>query len=215
MENELAMKIVGLESEEVSQGISRRLQEGKNPLDILDECRQGMTLVGERFQRGDYFLAELLLSAEIFKNAVEILTPHMEKSRAAGFKGRVVLATLQGDIHDLGKNIFATLLRAYGFEVHDLGVDVPPSAVVEKVREVKPDFVGFSALITTGFSSMRAAVDLLSAEGLRPGFKLMVGGGVTTDTLRNLIGADFQSLDAMEGVFYCRNNAPVRGGEDD
>ncbi len=213
MENELGMKIVELEGEEVLRSVSRRLRDGGDPLQILDECRQGMTLVGQRFQQGDYFLAELLLSAEIFKKAVEILTPHMEVSRPGDVKGKVILSTLQGDIHDLGKKIFATLLRAYGFEVHDLGVDVPPHTVVEKVKELRPDFVGFSALITTGFSTMRSAVDLLAAEGLRPGFKLMVGGGVTTETLKNYIGADFQSVDAMEGVFYCLNHSPRRGEE--
>ncbi len=115
----------------------------------------------------------------------------------------MVLATPKGDIHDLGKDIFATLLEGQGLEVYNLGVDADPSLVVEKVREVKPDFVGFSALITTAFKSMKITTDMLEAENLRESFKLMVGGGVTNTILKDHIGADFQTIDAMEGVSYC------------
>ena len=103
----------------------------------------------------------------------------------------------------MGKDIVATLLRAQGFEVHDLGVDVLPAVVLDKVKEVNPDFVGFSALITSAFASMKEASELLVESGLREKCKLMVGGGVTTPTVKEHIGADFQTLDAMEGVNYC------------
>ncbi len=114
-----------------------------------------------------------------------------------------MIGTLQGDIHELGKNILITMLRVHGFEVHDLGVDVPPSAVVDKVRGFKPHVVGFSALITTAFPSMKEAVALIQEAGLRDSVKVMIGGGVTTAGVRDYVGADFQTTDAMEGVTYC------------
>ncbi len=183
--------------------VRSRLQVGEDPLRILDDCRSGMAAVGERFQKGDFFLAELILSAEIFKEVAALIEPQISRQRPADIKGRVLIGTLRGDIHDLGKNIVVTLLRAQGFEVHDLGVDVPPSVVVKKVEEFRPHFVGFSALITTAFSSMKEAVALLREAGLRDGVKVMVGGGVTTPAVRDYVGADFQTTDAMEGVTYC------------
>jgi len=135
-----------------------------------------MTLVGERFQEGDFFLAELILSAEIFKEVTAVIEPRLSRAESAQTKGRVLIGTLQGDIHELGKNILITMLRANGFEVHDLGVDVPPSAVVDKVRGFRPHVVGFSALITTAFPSMKEAVALLQEAGLRDSVKVMIGG---------------------------------------
>ncbi len=203
MSRELAMALVELKRDEVFETVKDKAGSGGDPLEILEECRRGMTIVGDRFQSGEFYLAEMMLAAEIFKGVVTILNPHMEKVRPPKPLARVVLATLKGDIHDLGKDILATLLRAQGFEVHDLGVDVPPAVVVEKVKEVNPEFVGFSALITSAFAAMKEASELLVESGLRERLRLMVGGGVTTPTVREHIGADFQTLDAMEGVKYC------------
>ncbi len=203
MSEELAMALVDLKRDEVLGGVKEKAERGDNPLNILEECRRGMTIVGDRFQSGEFYLAEMMLAAEIFKGVVSILNPHMEEVRPPKPLGTVVLATLKGDIHDLGKDILATLLRAQGFEVHDLGVDVMPAVAVDKVKEVNPDFVGFSALITSAFASMKEAAELLVESGLRDKCRLMVGGGVTTPTVKEHIGADFQTLDAMEGVNYC------------
>jgi methanogenic corrinoid protein MtbC1 len=203
MSEELAVALVELKRDEVLAAVQDRIGKGGDPLQILEECRRGMTIVGDRFQSGEFYLAEMMLAAEIFKGVVSVLHPHMEKVRPPDPVGKVVLATLKGDIHDLGKDIVATLLRAQGFEVHDLGVDVPPAVLVDKVKDVHPDFVGFSALITSAFASMKEASELLVESGLREGCKLMVGGGVTTPTVQEYIGADFQTLDAMEGVSYC------------
>ena len=203
MSDALAMALVELKRDEVLEAVKDKAESGDDPLKILEECRRGMTIVGDRFQSGEFYLAEMMLAAEIFKGVVSILDPHMEKVRPPKPLGKVVLATLKGDIHDLGKDIVATLLRARGFEVHDLGVDVLPAVVLDKVKEVNPDFVGFSALITSAFASMKEASELLVESGLREKCKLMVGGGVTTPTVKEHIGADFQTLDAMEGVNYC------------
>ena len=203
MSKELVKAIVELNRDEAFNMVKRRIEKGENPLHILEECRQGMTLVGERFQKGEYFLAELMLSAEIFKRVMGILDPYMAKAHPQKPRAKVVVATLRGDIHDLGKNLFAALLKAQGFEVHDLGVNVEPALLVEKVKEVKPEFVGFSALITTVFASMKETSELLEKAGLRNRFKLMVGGGITNTMVKDYIRADFQTQDAMEGVAYC------------
>lgn len=210
MSEELSMALVELKRDEAVEMVRSKIDGGEDPLQILEECRRGMTIVGERFQKGEYFLAELMLSGEIFKGAMAILEPYLGKVRSPKPLGKVVLATLQGDIHDLGKNIVAIMLKAQGFEVHDLGVDVAPGLVVEKVRETAPDFVGFSALITTSFDSMKQAAEMLHEAGLREQFKLMIGGGVTTPVVKDHVGADFQTTDATEGVAYCID--VMRGG---
>ncbi len=203
MLEELGIALVELERDKVVEAVRSKAEKGENPIQILEECRQGMIIVGERFQKGDYYLAELMLAAEIFNGVTAILEPYMANVRPSESLGKMVLATPKGDIHDLGKNIFANLLKAHGFEVHDLGVDVDPSLIVAKATEVKPDFIGLSVLITTTFASMKQTADMLEEAGLRGQSKLMIGGGVTTPAVRDYVGADFQTLDATEGVDYC------------
>jgi methanogenic corrinoid protein MtbC1 len=203
MFEEMALAIVELERDKALSLAESRSRKGESPLQILEECRHGMSIIGERYQKGEYFLAELMLSADIFKEVTAILEPQLAKVRPPKPAGKIVLATLKGDIHDLGKNLFGSLVKIRGFEVYDLGVDVAPARVVEKVKEVKPNFLGFSALITTAFTCMKEATEMLDEAGLRSQFKVMVGGGVTTPTVRDYVGADFQTTDAMEGVAYC------------
>ena len=203
MSEELAKLLVELKRDEALDLVKTKIKKGEDAIRILENCRQGMSIVGDLYEKGDYFLAEMILSAEIFKEAVAILNPYLIKSAPEKPLGKVILATLQGDIHDLGKNIVATMLRAQGFEVNDLGVDVDPIQVIEKVKEISPDFLGFSALITTSFKGMKEAAEMLEEAGLRDKLKLMVGGGVTTPMVKEYIGADFQTLDAIQGVKYC------------
>jgi methanogenic corrinoid protein MtbC1 len=203
MARDLCTAIVELARDEVAEMVASRLAGGEDPLAVLAECREGMTRVGERFQAGDYYLSELLLSAEIFKAAVARIEPHLPATGSDHSAGTVVLATMRGDIHDLGKNILATLLRAHAFEVHDLGVNVQPAALLAKVEEIRPDFVGLSALITTSFQSMKDACRLIDEAGLRGSLAVLIGGGVTTPDVREWVGADFQTLDAASGVDYC------------
>jgi len=207
---ELSALIVELKKDELLSAVTDRVDKGENPLSLLEECRHGMSVVGDRFQKGDYFLAELILSADIFKEASALIRPCLAKSRAENPLGKVLLATLKGDIHDLGKNILATLLEAHGFEVYDLGVDIHPTLVLEKAREIKPEFIGFSALITSAFPRMKEAQEILRQSDLRNNVKIMIGGGVTTPTVKEYVGADFQTVDAMEGVRYCLDSV---GGE--
>lgn len=212
MEFNLANNIIELENEKVLNEVEQRLNEGEDPITIIKECNEGMTIVGEKYKNKEYFLAELILSGEIFKSAMELITPYLTKGISEESKGRVVLVTIQGDIHDLGKNILATLLKIQGFEVYDLGVDVDPDKILEKVREIHPDILGFSALLTITFDPMKMVIDSLKKEGLKDQIKIMVGGGITTPLVKEYIGADFQTTDAMDGVNYCLKIIKERGG---
>jgi methanogenic corrinoid protein MtbC1 len=211
MLEDLSIGFVELKRDEVLATVTARVERGDDALEILEDARRAMTVVGDQFQEGTLFLAQMMLAAELFKGVMAILKPSLDLARPPDPLGSVVLATTQGDIHDLGKNIFVTLLEAQGFEVHDLGVDVDPSRLVETVRKVEPDLVGFSALITTAFASMKRTAEIFEEEGLRDGFKLMVGGGVTTPTVRTHVGADFQTTDATEGVAYCLKTMEEKG----
>ena len=203
MSVDLASAVEKLEKDVVLQEVQRRVEAGDDVFEILEGCRNGMTIVGDKFQSGEAYLAELMLSGEIFKGVLNILKPHMQQEDSNGKKGTVVMATLQGDIHDLGKDIVVTLLKARGFKVHNLGINVPIDVLVEKVKEVKPEFVGFSSLLTTNIKVMKQAVDALIDNNSRENLKVMLGGGITTEQSRAYVGADFQTLDANDGVNYC------------
>jgi 5-methyltetrahydrofolate--homocysteine methyltransferase len=204
MLSNLTKNLIELEPEKVLSEIKERLKQSEDPMKIFEECKQGMELVGEKYKKEEYFLAELILSGELFKEAMELIEPYLGENKIEGDnKGKVLLATIQGDIHDLGKNILATLLKIEGFEVYDLGVDVNPDIIVEKVGEIQPDFLGFSSLLTITFDPMKEVIDKLKETGIRDKLKILVGGGITTPLVKDYIGADFQTVDAMEGVLYC------------
>lgn len=201
--------IVALRRDDVLDEVRRRVEAGDAPLGIIEQCRAGMVSVGDRHAAGEFFLAELVLAGEIFKAAFAILDPFLTRSgsRLTGERATVVIATPQGDIHDLGKDMVAMMLRAYGFEVHDLGVDVEPRSIVDTVREVHPQFVALSVLLTTAIGPMKQVADLLAEEGLRRECKLLIGGGVTTPMVKQHVGADLQTTNVMEGVQYCLSMA--------
>ncbi len=204
MSSSLTKNLIELERDKVLAEVEERLSQGEDPMKIFNECKQGMEIVGKRYTANEYFLAELMLSGDLFRESVELIEPFLgKKDLEEDFKGKIVLATIQGDIHDLGKNILATLLKLEGFKVYDLGVDVSPDIVVEKVKEIQPDFLGFSSLLTVTFDPMKKIIDKLKESGLRDKLKIMVGGGITTSLVKDYIGADFQTIDAVQGVQYC------------
>jgi len=177
------------------------LKAGLDPLEAVEKgLARGIRIVGSRFEKKRAFLPELMLAAETMKAALSVLEPAIEKGRKTEFGGKVLLGTVEGDIHDIGKNIVAAMLRANGFEVHDLGVDVPPEEFVEKVREVEPDIVGISALLTTTMPKMVEVIEALKAAGLRDKVKVLVGGAPVNREWAKKIGADAYAADAMEAV---------------
>jgi methanogenic corrinoid protein MtbC1 len=193
--------------EEGTLTIARQiLAEGTTPTPaVIGACQQAMRVVGERYERHEYYLAGLILAGEIFKEVLELVQPREDEPRDAGTSGIILLATVKGDIHDIGKNLFASTLRGYGFEVVDLGVDVPKETIVEAVRTSKPDVVCLSGLITTAFQSMKATVDSIRAQapsGMNAP-PIVLGGGTVDDQICRFAGADSWSSDAIEGVRIC------------
>ena len=203
MGKSIAQALVDIDEEFVLGEVTNRLNNGEEPIQLIRELQDGMGLIGERFESGDYFLSELLMSADLFTRAMEVLEPKLEDT-ALETIGKIVIGTPKGDIHDIGKNIFCTVAKAAGFEVHDLGVDVPVERFLEAVEEVKPQILGFSALITTTFKPMKEVVDLLVEKGLRENLKVIVGGGVTNETVKRHVGADGQTTDALAGLNQCK-----------
>lgn len=209
----IAMKrsIVEGEREDAEALARRAVAEGLDPLRAINEgFVLGLDDVGEQYGCGAMFLPDLVLAAEAMKGAVAILEPELARRGAARqVLGRVVIGTVQGDIHDIGKTLVATMLAANGFEVHDLGVDVPVAAFAQKAREVNADIVGVSALLTTTMVRQRAVIEALEDVGLRPRVKVMVGGAPVTAAWVRGIGADAFSEDAIGAVAVARRLVAV------
>lgn len=198
---ELSDAIMALDKESVLKIVDEGLSVGKDPLELVDQARDGLELVGKKFEQGEYFLMELMRAAQIFMAASEILNPVIqEKHGGVSAKGTVLLGTVAGDIHDLGKNIVKILLECQGVEVVDLGVDVPVENFVEKTKEISPDVVGLSALLTASIPQMKATVLAIEAAGLREKLKLIVGGGIVGEVDLSEVNADHATTDANEGV---------------
>jgi 5-methyltetrahydrofolate--homocysteine methyltransferase len=197
--SELSDALANLEEDKVKDIIQKELAARKEGLAILNELRKGMDEVGARYKKGEYFLSELIVSGEIFKDSMKTIEPALKKG-GTGKATKVVIGTVKGDIHNIGKDIVATLLKGAGFEVYDLGIDVPVKAFVDKVIETKAPIVGMSGLLTPSFESMKQTVDALKEAGLRDKVKVIIGGGVVTELVLRHTGADAFTDDAMEGI---------------
>jgi methanogenic corrinoid protein MtbC1 len=196
----LVSALADLREDEALQIVQDLLTAGENPLTILESCRKAVEIVGERFEKSEYFLPDLVMAGEILKEIAELVKPQMEMVGEVKRVGKVVIGTVQGDIHDIGKDVVTFMLDANGFEVHDLGVDVPPHAFVEKIREVKPEVVGLSGLLTLAFDGMKATVDAITAAGLRNHVKIMIGGSQVDERIKEYTKADAYGSDAMAAV---------------
>lgn len=191
--------LVELDEERAGSVVDDLIANQTPAADILEQMRQGMGEVGQRFGAGTLFLTEMILAAEIFKNQMKKIEPLLAGD-GGGNKGEVVIATVKGDVHDIGKNIVVAMLRGTGFEVHDLGVDVPAERIIEKLKESGATLLGLSGLLTTSFTSMKEILDALSEAGLRPAVRTMIGGGPTDERVRTHVGADAIGYDAQQAV---------------
>ena len=200
MSEELTKSIAELEETEALRITKEKLDRGEEPQLILDESRSGMEIVGKRFSEGTYFLPELIFSAEIFKEITEIVKPWLRKDVQAKRLGKVIIGTVAGDIHDIGKDIVVFMLNVNGFEVYDLGVDVPPKKFVEKIKETNTQVGGLSGFLTLAFDSMKETVDVIRIAGLRDKVKIMIGGGQIDGEIKKYTGADAYGKDAMAAV---------------
>jgi len=203
--SELARLVADLEEDTVLELVQQRLDAGDDPLQIINECNEGMREVGQRYEQGEYFLAGLIMSGEIFREVVDLVQPLIEQQLEEKASGRVLVGTVSGDIHDIGKNMFGMLLSCYGFDVIDLGVDVPTDVFAAKTIEVKPDIVGLSGLITASFETMKDTVTTLRAQtkAHKLSFPVIIGGGMINDQVCQYVGADYWMPDAMAGVRLC------------
>jgi 5-methyltetrahydrofolate--homocysteine methyltransferase len=201
--SQLIEKLVALKEEETLSLVKKELESGTDPMAILETCREGMISVGKRYEQGEYFMPELVMAGEIFKRATEILHPALGNSKT-GTKGTVVFGTVRGDVHDIGKDLVVAILRAVGYEVHDLGVDVPPEQFVTRLRETGATVLGLSGLITTAYDSMKETVQALVKAGLREQVKVMIGGGVMDASVQAYAGADAYGNNPTEAVKFCQ-----------
>jgi len=199
----LVEAIVNLEEETALQMSKQMLEAGMDPVDVFETCRKGMEKVGERFEIGEYFLSELIMAGEIFKRIMEIVRPQLKKD-AIKHLGRVLIGTVEGDIHYIGKNMVIALLEVGGFDVIDLGVDIMPERFIEAIREHKPDIVGMSGLLTLAIDSMKKTADAIKEAGLRNKVKLIIGGGRVNEDACRYVGADAWADNVSKGVRLCK-----------
>lgn len=202
MKAKLVTAVSTMKKEQAIGLVKDMLGEGEDPQTILDCCSEAMKIVGDNYEKGTYFLAELMMAGKILEQVSALVKPKMTgtSSGKASTLGRVVIGTVKDDIHDIGKDIVTFMLDVNGFEVHDLGINVSPATFVSKVKEVNPDIVALSGLLTLIFDQMKATVEALEKAGLRENVKVMIGGCDMSDDIVKYIGADAFRPDAVSGV---------------
>ena len=198
--SELTTAMADLEDKDVKRLLEERLSEGTDSFRVLQELKEGMDIVGERFSTGEYFIVELVMSADIFKRAMEVLEPALLESQQKEEKGKIVIGTVKGDIHYIGKNLVVAFLKSNGYEVYDLGEDVPPDRFIEKLKETGAPLLALSGLITTTHDVMKDTIEALKAAGLRDKVKVIIGGGDIDQSIVDYTGADAYGSDAMSAV---------------
>jgi methanogenic corrinoid protein MtbC1 len=183
------------------------LEEGANPLRVLQLCRNAMDIVGKRFEQGEYFLPELVLAGEMLENIGTIAKPLIKQAPGGEPKklAKVLIGTVHGDLHDIGKNIVTFMLDINGFEVKDIGIDVPVKTFIDEISQFKPDVVGLSGFLTLAFDSMKETIAAIQDAGLRDSLKIMIGGGQVDEAVRNYTGADAFGTNAIDAVSLCKN----------
>lgn len=193
--------IADVNEQEAMAYVKKALAEGQDPVDILNEARKGMNIVGQRFSEGQYFIPEMMFSGDILKSVVKLLEPHLKSTQSDTKNlGKVVIGTVAGDIHDIGKDLVVFMLEVSGFEVFDLGIDVPAQSFVDKVKETGATIVGLSGFLTLAFDAMKETIDSLKTADLSNPVKVMIGGGQIDEYVLKHTGADTYGETAMDAV---------------
>ena len=191
-------------SQEIDVLIDKALSQNIAMSDIMEKgLREGLQKVGVKYEAGEYFLAELLFAASILDEVMQYIKPK-SNTQATLKEGTILLGTVRGDMHDIGKNIFKMMAVAAGFEVHDLSVDVDPSLFVQESKRIQPSILGLSCLLTTALSEIKVIVDMLNESEIRGKLKVLIGGNAVTKEFARSVGADAAALDAVEGVDFCK-----------
>jgi len=202
--SDLVTALGDLKEEEALKIVEEKLNAGEEPLKILEDVRSGMEIVGNRFASNEYFISDLLYAGEILRSVTDKIKPKLATAKEAKHLGKIVIGSVAGDIHDIGKNIVVFMLEVNGFEVHDLGVDIPPEKFVEKIKETGATIVGLSGFLALAFDSMKQTIQAIKDAGLRDKVKIMIGGGQISEEIRKYTGADAYGKDAMAGVFLAK-----------
>ncbi|MFX0069549.1 MAG: B12-binding domain-containing protein [Candidatus Hermodarchaeota archaeon] len=192
--------IVDLNENEVIELVKKKIDEGENPLKILDQVRIAMSKIGKKFESKEFFLPDLIMSGEILRQITEILEPKLKTNAKVEKLGRIILGTVSGDIHDIGKDIVKFMLETNGFDVYDLGVDVSKEKFVEKAKEINAEIIALSGFLTLAYDSMKETIEEIEKAGLREKTKIMIGGGQIDEKIRNYVDADAYGKDAVEAV---------------
>jgi 5-methyltetrahydrofolate--homocysteine methyltransferase len=198
MREELIKAVGDLEEERALEIVEAELDLGADPLELLADAREGMSFVGQQFESGDYFLSDLVMSGELFKQIAGMISSRLGARQRVEPKGKIVMATVKGDIHDIGKDIVVSLLQGASYEVLDLGVDVPAEWIVEGARTSGASIVGLSGLLTIAFDPMKETIEALRQQC--PSVKIMIGGAPVTESVRVYVGADALGKDAQSAV---------------
>ena len=202
----LIAHVADLNENKVLALVEQWVAQGHDPLAIIEDCQEGLRQVGERYERQEYYLSGLIMGGEIFREVMELVQPIIQEKFTGKESGVILLGTVQGDIHDIGKNNLSMLLTCYGFSVHDLGVDVPPSEFLQQAAQLRPDIIGLSGLLTTSYDAMKETIDLLRAsdEAALRTVPIIIGGNQLNEQVCQYVGADYWLNDAMSGVRLCQ-----------
>jgi 5-methyltetrahydrofolate--homocysteine methyltransferase len=200
VDDNLVDAIANLHEQEALTLIRERLEAGGNPDELLVDSRKAMEIVGKRFEGGVYFIPDLIYSGYILNQVTELIKPKFKKMPKTSSLGKVIIGTIAGDIHDIGKNIVVFMLEVSGFEVYDLGVDVPAQKFVEKIEETKAPIVGLSGFLTLSFDSMKQTIEAIMEAGFQKKLRIMIGGGQVDENVRKYTGADAYGRDAISAV---------------
>ena len=200
MTESLIHALVEMQEAEALQKARQLLDEGTDPMNILEACSKAMKTVGKRFEQGEYFLPHLIMAGVMLKQISETIRPLIKEEKTEAGRGRVLMGTVSGDIHDIGKNMVIFLLEVNGFEVRDIGIDQPLENFLKAIREFQPQVVGMSGLLTLAFDSMKETVRAIEDAGLREKVRIMIGGAQVTEQVKDYTGADAYGPDALAGV---------------
>ena len=204
MFEKLVEAIVEMREEEAMASVNELLDKREDPLKIMEQCKKAVEIVGARFEKGEYFLPELIMAGHMLTEISNRVKPVLSKGLEVKRIGKVVMGTVEGDVHDIGKNIVNFLLDANGFEVIDIGIDVPAEKFVQAIRDFSPQVVGLSGLLTLAYDSMKKTVQAIERADLRNKVKIIIGGGQVNDTIKEYAGADAYGKDAMAGVLLAK-----------
>jgi len=200
MSQKLIDAIADMREDEALAEVREMVESGAQPMVILDDVRAAMDIVGQRFEEGVYFLPELMLAGEMMNEIMEVIKPELAESVKEERQGKVVIGTVEGDIHDIGKDIVSFMLNVNGFDVLDLGVDVPAAKFTEAIKDFQPQVVGLSGFLTLTYDVMKDTIEAIKAAGLRDGVKIMIGGGQMDEQVKIHTGADAYGKNAMAAV---------------